>query len=462
MPAEVLAFIRSATGVAALAAPQLADADGVRAVEMMRVAQNARSAADLVALAASAPYGVPLRGASVLELGPGEGHGTVALLAHAPASVVAVEVSPLFRKMLRGGSEGGGPEGALAGALGSGLLTLLEDDAVEMPSVGSASVDYILSMNVVYFLRPLEAYLAEFLRVLKPGGWIIFGTKPAGAKYFPKELNVDNEAVRAAMAAAGFQDTAVAPIRLDMETPAAWEPVVGRKPEDASCAPGAAPKAGAAAAATAAMITPDTIAATAGGTAAATATTTATTTIHTTDAELLRQACHEYASLFACSDATTATPPLPPSASAPPSSAADGVAELCALADTHTQKIIELHGVLDGADNDLLVTRDVLLPQLLENTKSIQHMYTLIDELGHLVNGMEGSARATRDKAKAVQAAYKARNPQKMEKFLGSLNMFRSKKKTTVVGKPPMPRFVPEELPDIDAEFKRLRAQAWS
>ena len=115
--------------------------------------------------------------------------------------------------------------------------------------------------------------------------------------------------------------------------------------------------------------------------------------------------------------------------------------------------------MLEGADNDLLVTREVLLPQLLENTKSIQRTYALIDELGHLVNDMETTARATRDKAKAVHAAYKARNPQKMEKFLGSLNMFRSKKKTTVVGRPPMPDFIPEEVPDVDAKFKHLRAK---
>ena len=117
---------------------------------------------------------------------------------------------------------------------------------------------------------------------------------------------------------------------------------------------------------------------------------------------------------------------------------------------------------MEGVDNDLLVTQDVLLPQLIENMKNMQGMYKLIDELGHLVNDIEGSARMTRDKAKAVQAAYKARNPQKMEKFLGSLNMFRSKKKATVIGKPPMPTWEPHPLPDVDAEFKRLRAQALS
>ena len=91
MPPEVLDFIKSAEGAAALEAP-LDDGAGKQAVKMMRQAENAASSVDVVKLAASAPYGVPLRGAHVLELGPGEGHGTRALLAYEPATVTAVDL----------------------------------------------------------------------------------------------------------------------------------------------------------------------------------------------------------------------------------------------------------------------------------------------------------------------------------------------------------------------------------
>ena len=60
-----------------------------------------RQARMLIKLAASAPYGVPLRGAHVLELGPGEGHGTRALLAYEPATVTAVEVLTLSKDASR-------------------------------------------------------------------------------------------------------------------------------------------------------------------------------------------------------------------------------------------------------------------------------------------------------------------------------------------------------------------------
>ena len=144
------------------------------------------------------------------------------------------------------------------------------------------------------------------------------------------------------------------------------------------------------------------------------------------------------------------------------SDTATGVEQICNVTNTYTQKVIELQGVLEGAENDLTVTTDVLLPQLLENSQNIENLFKLIDDLGRLVHNLECSAKATRDKSKAVQAAYRARNPQKIEKFLGSLNMFRSKSKDNNVSKPPMPDWAPVEVPDVDTEFRRLRSQAWN
>lgn len=228
MDAEILSFVASEAGSAALRSPQ-DDEAGHKAISMMAKV-NPDSSTDMVDLAEE--YGLTLAGASVIELGPGAGYATRALVAKAPASILGIEVSPVFREMLRRDEE-------LAPAIASGALTIKADDAVAMPSVPSSSVDVVFGMNVVYFLQPLGAYLKELLRVLKPGGWLILGTKPAAvAVGDPKAfVNTDNAAVVAAMRAAGFMAAAVAPARLESEppTPATYLPVVCQKPRVEHC-----------------------------------------------------------------------------------------------------------------------------------------------------------------------------------------------------------------------------------
>ena len=224
LPPEILAFIASTAGSSALQAPK-EDQDGLQAVEMMKQ-RHKESSEDMVELAHSLSN---LTGAAVLELGPGQGFATQALLRFHPRSIAAVEVSPLFRKILNQSGS------ATKAAIDSKILTIIEDDAVALP-LENNSIDIILGMNVVYFLHPLESYLKEMHRVLKPGGYLIFGTKQGGAKLGKKDtfVNTDNNVILASMVAVGFVDSEIGATRLltDPLTPPMYVPVVGRKQSD--------------------------------------------------------------------------------------------------------------------------------------------------------------------------------------------------------------------------------------
>ena len=224
MDPEVLAFVTSEVGAAAMESPQ-DDEAGKKAIELMAMV-NKVSSEDMIELAAE--YGQPLRSQTIIELGPGAGYATKHLLATKnPACVLAYEVSSAFRKVLN-------EDEAIMTAVASGILTIRGDDSRSMPDVPNSSVDVIFGMNVVYFLRPLDSYLTEMLRVLKPGGWIIFGTKMNGAKVgcATSFVNTDVEAIIAQMTAAGFSNAAAAAMRLatDPPTPGMYVPVVCQKP----------------------------------------------------------------------------------------------------------------------------------------------------------------------------------------------------------------------------------------
>ena len=224
MPSEVPSFLSTDTGSAAMKAPQ-DDEAGHQAIAIMAKV-NEESCKDLVEYTETLPS--TLAGATIVELGPGAGYATRAILAKAPASVTAFELSPVFRRMLAADEEHCAP------AIASGLLKIKDEDALTgLSRLEGSSVDLIVSMNVVYFLHPLSAYLAEMTRVLKPGGWLVFGTKPASAKLGTPVhfVNTDNFVIAEEMTVAGFQNVSVASPRLvsDPPTPAKYVPVVGQK-----------------------------------------------------------------------------------------------------------------------------------------------------------------------------------------------------------------------------------------
>lgn len=55
--------------------------------------------------------------------------------------------------------------------------TFILADAVQMP-IADGSVDVAVAVNTVYFWEPLQDYLNEILRVLKPGGTLLLGFRP--------------------------------------------------------------------------------------------------------------------------------------------------------------------------------------------------------------------------------------------------------------------------------------------
>ena len=145
------------------------------------------------------------------------------------------------------------------------------------------------------------------------------------------------------------------------------------------------------------------------------------------------------------------------------SSARDGILSLTNLVDTNLAQIDEMNICASLLENDSMVIRDALLPQLAANTKHLLAMFQTIDELGALADQMERTTRTTKDQVKNVQSGYDARHPKQVERFLGSLNMFRSKKDVGSTNaasiKPPMPNLLsaPIDIPDTSAIISSIR-----
>eukprot|EP00040_Diaphanoeca_grandis_P013566 m.68644 g.68644 ORF g.68644 m.68644 type:complete len:194 (+) comp23979_c1_seq1:1166-1747(+) len=133
-------------------------------------------------------------GDTVVEIGAGHGVGIRALSATGKnLDVWAIEISPAFREVLR-----------TTTALPKDRI--VDTDARSMEFLGDATVDKIVAVNVVYFLNPLPEYLRELLRVLKPGGMVLFGCKfDMVSSSAPPFINTNQSGVVDAMVSAGFE-----------------------------------------------------------------------------------------------------------------------------------------------------------------------------------------------------------------------------------------------------------------
>lgn len=127
--------------------------------ETWRVHVLERAMADLVRL-------MPDRRASydlVVDVGCGSGYSLPKLAQRfAPRDLVGVDIDPQMLEVARG-------EAARAGA----NVRLLESSSTRMP-LADGSVDLLFCHQTFHHLVEQEAALAEFLRVLKPGGLLLF------------------------------------------------------------------------------------------------------------------------------------------------------------------------------------------------------------------------------------------------------------------------------------------------
>ena len=138
----------------------------------------------------------------------------------------------------------------------------------------------------------------------------------------------------------------------------------------------------------------------------------------------------------------------------------DGVVSLTKMIYTTIGQVDEMNLCTSLLENDSIVLRDALLPQLASNTEHLLSMFQSIDALGALVDQLERTTREIRDQVKQTQSGYNLRHPKKVEKWIGSLNMFRSKKNNVNIAgsvKPPMPELAPINIPDTTAAISSLQ-----
>ena len=128
-----------------------------------------------------------------LEIGSGTGYFTLNLMQEGVIrSGVCTDVSPGMLATLRGNAERLGLE-----------VETVACDAAALP-FGDAEFDLVLGHAVLHHLPELDRAFAEFLRVLKPGGVLLFAGEPSrhGDRIaaIPKRAGARG---RAALAAAG-------------------------------------------------------------------------------------------------------------------------------------------------------------------------------------------------------------------------------------------------------------------
>ena len=130
----------------------------------------------------------------VLELGVGNGLAIKEIAKISENKIIGIEISAEFRKKL------------LNKQLPKNIV-ILENDAKDLSNeIPDGSIDKLLAINVIYFLKPIEEYILEFKRILKKGGIGYLGCKFESIKNFDIEVapNRDEKAIISQLSNLGF------------------------------------------------------------------------------------------------------------------------------------------------------------------------------------------------------------------------------------------------------------------
>ena len=112
----------------------------------------------------------------VLELGVGNGLAIKEIAKISENKIIGIEISAEFRKKL------------LNKQLPKNIV-ILDNDAKDLSNeIPDGSIDKLLAINVIYFLKPIEEYILEFKRILKRGGIGYLGCKFESIKNFDIEV----------------------------------------------------------------------------------------------------------------------------------------------------------------------------------------------------------------------------------------------------------------------------------
>ena len=130
----------------------------------------------------------------VLELGVGNGLAIQEIAKISEKQIIGVEISKEFRRNLS------------RMKLRKNIV-ILEKDAKDLSNeIPDGSIDKLLAINVIYFLKPIEEYILEFKRILKKGGIGYLGCKFESVKNFDIEVapNRDEREIISQLSNVGF------------------------------------------------------------------------------------------------------------------------------------------------------------------------------------------------------------------------------------------------------------------
>ena len=132
---------------------------------------------------------------NVLELGVGNGLAIKEIAKICENNIIGLEISAEFRRNL------------LKMKLPKNIV-ILENDAKDLSNeIPDGSIDKLLAINVIYFLKPITEYILEFKRILKKGGIGYLGCKFESIKNFDIEVapNRNEREIITQLSSVGFK-----------------------------------------------------------------------------------------------------------------------------------------------------------------------------------------------------------------------------------------------------------------